>query len=217
MRIYIPVTVVAAWLMISCAASAAQAPAASSQQAKPAAAPAAPLAQTQQLPKGSNVNPDAGVIADFKARVEKYDELRKDLQKKAPPLKKTDDPGEIQLAERALGQQIRAARTNAKQGDIFTPATAAMFRRLLQQTVKGEDGAENKAIIKDDAPAPKEVPFKVNGDYPEKAPLSTVPPDVLKTLPQLPENLQYRFVGKHVILYDVRGNLIVDYMLNAIP
>ena len=36
-------------------------------------------------------------------------------------------------------------------------------------------------------------------------------------LPQLPENLQYRFVGKHLILYDVRGNLIVDYMLNAIP
>jgi hypothetical protein len=112
---------------------------------------------------------------------------------------------------------VRAARVDAKPGDIFTPATAAMFKRLLRPTVKGEDGAENKQAIKDDAPAPKEVPFKVNAEYPPDASLSTVPPDILKTLPQLPESLQYRFVGKHLILYDVRGNLIVDYMLNAIP
>ena len=63
----------------------------------------------------------------------------------------------------------------------------------------------------------REVPFKVNGEYPKEAPLSTVPPDVLKALPPLPENLQYRFVGRHLILYCTRGNLIVDYMLNAMP
>ena len=44
-----------------------------------------------------------------------------------------------------------------------------------------------------------------------------MPPDVLKALPPLPENLQFRFVGKHMLLYCSRGNLIIDYMLNAIP
>ena len=44
-----------------------------------------------------------------------------------------------------------------------------------------------------------------------------MPPDVLKALPPLPENLQFRFVDKHLLLYCSRGNLIVDYMLNAIP
>lgn len=213
MRIWPVLT--AAWLVAACSMSAEQTPRPSTPPATPAPAPSAPPAQAQQLPKGSNVNPDAGVMADFKARVEKYNELRRDLEKKTPPLKRTDDPAEIERAEKAVAQQIRVARANAKQGDIFTPATAAAFRRMLNPTMHAE-GGENKATIKDDAPAPKEVPFKVNGEYPKDAPLSTVPPDVLKALPPLPENLQYRFVGKHLILYCTRGNLIVDYMLNAI-
>jgi hypothetical protein len=188
------------------------------QPALPAAAPSAPPTQSQQVPKGTNVNPDAGLLADFKAKVDAYNDLRKDLEKKVQPLKRTDDPSEIALAEKALAQQIRAARAHARRGDIFTPATEAMFRRLLRPQVTGtKDAADNKAIIKDDAPKTTEVPFKVNGEYPKESPLSTVPPDVLKTLPPLPENLQYRFVGRHLLLYCTRGNLIVDYMLNAIP
>ena len=38
----------------------------------------------------------------------------------------------------------------------------------------------------------------------------------LLSLPQLPEDIQYRFVGKHLILYDAKANLIIDFMLNAI-
>ena len=35
-------------------------------------------------------------------------------------------------------------------------------------------------------------------------------------LPKLPEDVQYRFVGKHLLLYDAKANLIIDFMLNAI-
>ena len=49
------------------------------------------------------------------------------------------------------------------------------------------------------------MPLKVNQPYPKAEPLSTVPPDVLKALPVLPEDLEYRFVGKHLILYDARA------------
>ena len=197
-KICVPLLTV--WLMVACA-------------------PNAPQAQAQQMPKGTNTNPDAKLIADFNAKVEAYNALRRDLGKKSTPLKETVDPAAIQLAEKTLAANIRTARANAKRGDIFTPATEAMFRRLLRPQVSGggTEAADNKAIMKDDAPAPKEVPFKVNGEYPKDAPLSTVPPDVLKALPQLPENLQYRFVGKHLILYCSQGNLIVDYMLNALP
>jgi hypothetical protein len=80
------------------------------QPALPAAAPSAPPTQSQQIPKGTNVNPDAGLLTDFKAKVDGYNDLRKDLEKKAPPLRKTDDPAEIALAEKALAQQIRTAR-----------------------------------------------------------------------------------------------------------
>ena len=183
-----------------------------------ASAQRAPHADLQQLPKGSNVNPDAGLLASFTEKVGAYNELREQLAKDSPRLKETADPAKIAEAEQMLAAKIRAARAAAKRGDIFTPATEAMFRRLIRPPMtKGPDAVENKAIVKEDAPKARDVPFKVNGEYPKDAPLSTVPPDVLKALPPLPENLQYRIVGKHLILLCTDGNLIVDYMLNAIP
>ena len=174
---------------------------------------------SQQTIKATGANPDAGLVADFKKKVDEYVKLRDKAEGKAPvELEKKSQPAEIVAAEKTLGHGVRMARANAKRGDFFTPATEAMFRRLLRPPLaKGADAADNKAIIKDDAPAPKEVPFKVNAEYPKEVPLSTVPPDVLAALPQLPEDIQYRFAGKHLILFDAKANLIVDFMLNAMP
>ena len=174
--------------------------------------------ELQEATIGPSVNPDAGLIAAFAEKVKAYDKLRKDLAKDSPPLKETNNPAEIGHAEKSLAAKIRVARATAKRGDLFTPATEAMFKRLIRPPmVTGPDAKENKAIVKEDAPKPGEVPFKINGEYPKEVPQSTVPPDVLKALPPLPENLQYRIVGKHLILLCVHGNLIIDYMLNAIP
>ena len=108
------------------------------------------------MPKGSNVNPDAGLVADFKKRVDDYVKLReKAASRRSCRLKEKSKPAEITTAEKTLAQKVREARPAAKPGDIFTPATQAMFRRLLRPPLtKGPDAAENKAIIKDDAPEP---------------------------------------------------------------
>jgi hypothetical protein len=172
----------------------------------------------QQTPKGANVNPDAGMLADFKKRVDDYVKLREKASSASPALQEKSKPADIVTAEKSMAHRVREARVGAKQGDIFTPATQAMFRRLLKQPLtKSADAADNKAIIKDDAPAPKEVPFKVNAEYPKEVALSTVPPDVLLTLPALPEDMQYRFAGKHLLLFDAKANIIVDFMIDAIP
>src|SRR5207253_1930731 len=105
----------------------------------------------------------------------------------------TEDASKIQDAQVALSKEIRAARAGAKPGDIFTPEIAAEFKRLLHPEAKEPP---TKAAIKDDNPGP--VPFKVNEPYPDKATLSTVPPNVLEALPKLPDNIEYRFVGKHL-------------------
>lgn len=169
--------------------------------------------------KGTNANPDAGLVADFKQRVNDYVKLRDKAENKAPvELEKQSQPAEIVAAEKSIAHHVRTARATAKRGDIFTPATQAMFRRMLRPPLaKGPDAADNKAIIKDDAPEPKDVPFKVNAEYPKEVPLSTVPPDVLAALPALPKDIQYRFAGKHLILFDAKANLIIDFMLNAMP
>jgi hypothetical protein len=167
--------------------------------------------QARQEPK---VNANAQVLQDFNERVAKYLELRKTPEDQAPPMKETKEPAKIQAAQKGLAERIRAARKGARQGDIFTPEIRTAFRRLMYPETKGPEGPETKAAIKEDAP--KAVPFKINADYPEAAPLSTVPPNILASLPKLPEELEYRFVDKHMILRDVDANIIVDYMLNAI-
>jgi hypothetical protein len=162
-------------------------------------------------PQTPPVNADAQVLQDFKARVDKYVELRKKADDSAPPMKKTEDAAELRTAQQGLAERIGAARTPARQGEIFTPEIAARFRKLLHPEVKDYG---TKATIKDDNPGA--FPFKVNGPYPSKEPLSTVPPNVLASLPPLPKDIEYRFVNKHLILRDARANLIIDYIPNAI-
>ncbi len=58
--------------------------------------------------------------------------------------------------------------------------------------------------------------MKVNARYPEDAPLPTVPPNLLASLPQLPEDLEYRILGRNLILRDVHANVIVDFLPKAI-
>lgn len=160
------------------------------------------------------VNPDAAVLADFAARVQAYVELRNKAVENVPDLEETADPARIAEAAAAQAERIRAARANAKPGDIFTPPVRAKFRRLLAPELKGEDGRDARAVLKDDAPA--SVPFTVNARYPKGAPLPTLPANLLMNLPLLPEPLEYRIVDRHLILLDTRADIIVDYMMNAI-
>jgi hypothetical protein len=82
--------------------------------------------------------------------------------------------------------------------------------------LKGEDGRDAKAVLKDDAPPAGAIRWKVNAKYPEGQPLPTVPASVLMNLPTLPEPLEYRIVDKHLLLLDMQADLVVDYMWNAI-
>jgi hypothetical protein len=140
--------------------------------------------------------------------------LRKEAVKDAPALKETKDPAKIKAAQDGMSTEIRAARANAKHGDIFTPEITAKFRRLLNPELKGDDGRDAKAIIKDDAPT--NITFKVNAKYPEGASVPTVPANLLVNLPTLPEPLQYRIIEKHLLLLDEDADVIVDYALNII-
>ena len=44
-----------------------------------------------------------------------------------------------------------------------------------------------------------------------------MPPLLLSTLPVLPDNLQYGFVGHHMVILDADTQLIIDYIANAVP
>lgn len=171
----------------------------------------APITPVQKA-TASPANPDSAILADFNARLDNYVKIQRALLKHAPP-KETKDPAEINARAQVLAGQLRHIRSNAKQGDIFTPQVAAMFKRLMNPELKGAEGRETKQEINEEAPA---VELKVNATYPASQPLTTVPPNLLANLPQLPKDVEYRFVGRHLMLRDVDANIIVDYIFNAI-
>ena len=151
------------------------------------------------------------IVTDFSTRVWSYFELRSELEKGLPPRTVTDDLAEIRRAVRALANRIRVARAEAKQGDIFTPTISAEFRKTLLL----EMDANTWAAIMDDNPG--EFSVRINGTPTRREkPLSTVPPNILALLPTLPDDIQYRFLGRHLILYDTRASLILDRIPYAI-
>jgi hypothetical protein len=161
------------------------------------------------------VNQDAAAIMEFKIRVDAYADLHHRLAMGDAKPKDSTDPATLNRTKAALTAKIQQARASAKQGDVFMPAIRPVFRRLLSPELKGEDGRDAKAILKDDAPAPGTVPFKVNAKYPGDQPLPTVPANVLLSLPPLPAPLEYRIVGQHLLILDTAADLVVDYLLNV--
>jgi len=150
------------------------------------------------------------VVARFNTRLRAYADLRSELEKGLPPLTVTDDPADIRRAERALAKRIRKARETARPGDIFSPDITDEFRKALRR----ETNANTWAVIMDDNPGT--FPVRVNGAYPRKQPLSSVPSNILAALPRLPDDVEYRFVGRHLILLDIRARVILDRIPYAI-
>jgi len=150
------------------------------------------------------------IAADFTERVSNYVELRRSLEKGLPDLAVTADPGEIWRAQRALANRVRVARAGAKRGDIFTSTISAEFRNVL--VVETNPGT--MAAIMDDNPG--DFSRRINRIYPTGRPFATMPVRILAVLPRLPDDVQYRFLGRALILIDTRTNLILDRMPCAV-
>ena len=164
----------------------------------------------------ADVNATAATLVEFRQRVERYMDLREDVVEEVGEAEVTRDPALIRAREDALASRIRVRRANAKHGDIFTAETRTLFRALLRPELKGEQGQDIRAKLQDDAPAPGAVPLEVNAKYPAGVPYPTTPAPVLAVLPPLPTALQYRIIGKDLILLDQPADVILDYIRNAI-
>jgi hypothetical protein len=216
-RRILALAIAASLSMVACAKAAA--PEAGDEQGKPTAAapaqPARPTPQTTTAKSDQPVNPDAQALAEFLDRVNAYVKVHQKLEATLPHLPKEATPQQIDKNQRALGALIQKARRTAKRGDLFTPQSQIVIKRLLAKVFGGADGAALKASIMDENPGvPKIV---VNGRYPDSVPLSTIPPQVLEGLPKLPEEMEFRFVGNTLVLMDVHAHLIADFIPDAFP
>jgi hypothetical protein len=161
---------------------------------------------------------EARALATMNDRVKQYLEMRNKIAQALPKLPKDPTPEQIDQNQRALQKLVQDARKTAKPGDIFTPEATPVIKRLLASIFGGLGGKELRASIMDEDPlTAAELKRTVNAPYPDTVPLSTVPPQVLQTLPNLTEKLEYRFIGDSLILLDVDAHLIADFMEDAIP
>ena len=151
----------------------------------------------------------------FVRHVNEYVVLHRQLEGPLPPEAVTSDIGQLLRARLTLATAIRAARRDAKQGDIFSPAVARWFRVLVADALRDGAVLDMLAIIEDENTV--DVPARVNGDYPAGRSIAMMPPCLLRALPPLPPELRYEFVGRDLILWDVHAGLIVDFVSDAIP
>lgn len=179
-------------------------------QSSPAPLPAA----TAAVADGQPVSPMGAAILAFHQHLEAYMKVHKEAEGKVPNLKRTDDPMEISGREKALAEMIMTLRAGAQESVVFAPDVQKHFRTIIQEDFAKRSHADRVAIEHE---LPKGAKVSVNTIYPTTIPLLTFPAALLQKLPDLPPELEYRIVGRHLILRDVKANLIVDVLRDAIP
>lgn len=177
--------------------------------------PVSRSAAQQRTAASSSVAIDRKTVATFVGRAKSYVKLRNQVKRKLPTLSKDSTPEQIAAHKKAFEEAVRHARAGSKPADILTAGTQEYLRRLIRTEFKGKDRGDIEETILDAETSG--VPLKVNFPYPESKEFSTVPPTLLLKLPQLPQELNYRFSGRHMMLIDKDNGLILDYMINALP
>lgn len=153
----------------------------------------------------TNVDGSVGSVADS------YVELRHRVEATLPALRMTNDPAEILGREAAIGTAVKTARPHAMQGEVFTPAVTENVRAVVTADLTRRSASDRASLMNDVLT----IAPRVNELYPTSEALATFPPLLLQALPRLPDDLEYRFMGRDLIVRDARTNLIVDYLSNV--
>ena len=164
---------------------------------------------------GPSAAGDRDALSRFRDQVREYDILRKTIEREQGSLVGARTPEEFDRGRQKLTRALIGARRDAGPGDIFEPPIQRHIRGVLERLFTAPDGEQLRSSIR--AAHTGRVVVAVNRPYPSKSPLSTMPLRVLDALPALPEDLEYRFVGQSLVLYDARARMIVDYMEAAFP
>ena len=203
-------------------ASAAVLTATCSPREQPAAPPATNASPADAPPTKRVVGPlseaDARALATMNDRIKAYVALHQKVEAALPKLPTEAMPQQIDRVQREFERRIRAARASSKQGEIFTDEAQPVIRRLLATVFGGPEGKQLKASIMDENVVdPVKLKVGVNARYPDTVPLTSIPPEVLQTLPELSEDLEYRFVGDWLILLDTHAHVVADYIEDVLP
>ncbi len=150
----------------------------------------------------------------FLDRIREYVTFHNNVEKMVPALTETGNPEKIAGREKALADALIKQRPDAKPGDFFIKEYQPILRQIVREDFMKRSLADRKALTQE---LPKGMKVEVNTVYPSTIPLATFPGNLLKKLPELPPELEYRIVGRDLILRDTKGNVVVDVMRDVFP
>jgi len=157
---------------------------------------------------------DLAALAEFNAHVRDYCLLREAIG--MPSERIFSDPRDMQIVRKTLRDAIRERRPLAREGDIFTAAPAATIRHIIAATAAA-NGLDLKGAV--DALRADRLagarPPTVNETYDWRLG-AWMWPALLLELPPLPEDLQYRIVDDDLVLIDIRADLVLDILDDAL-
>lgn len=159
---------------------------------------------------------DPSALATFRERTAAYAVMRDEVARPLPAFVASNDLHSVYRTRARLAAAIKAARPDARQGEIFTPAVAGVFHQLIAQALSGVDSEALLRELDDENEAIPGFTPAVHDTYPEWA-THEVPVILLDRLPSLPDALEYRLIDRALVLWDVDADLIIDVLRNAIP
>jgi hypothetical protein len=178
--------------------------------------PIASRAQTQPpQPALKAEAPEDPALQAFRKAVDDYVALHRRLRNEVPNPAPNSESREISSTADVLATAIQRARPKAHQGDFFGAEPTRVIRTLVIDTVRTEHLAPVLAGIDDEPPtiATPRIYMKMPG----AAQMASMPPSLLRVLPRLPEELEYRIVGTYLVLRDTHAAIVLDYITQAVP
>ena len=159
---------------------------------------------------------DDGVLQFVRAS-EDYASMHRRIERQMPSVAVNANPETIRRAIDAMSAVVRAERAGAKPGDLFNPTVQATLRIRIAKALRsqGYTPLDVMAAERAEGVDPAATNLRVNGIFPW-AMATKMFPCVLEALPPLPPELQYRLVGRDLVLVDVHASVIVDIMWRAL-
>jgi hypothetical protein len=152
-------------------------------------------------------------VAEFDGLVDEYVQLHHALLDRLGPDVIPPTPEEIERRSERLARDLRDARTGAVVGEIFTPRIAAVLRQRIAAAL--HEHRHGGAMMAERHQPPSRVALEPNERFPWEV-SRPVWPALRQRLPAIPEELDYQFAGNALVLLDVRANVVVDVLADAL-
>jgi hypothetical protein len=154
-------------------------------------------------------------LVGFRQRVDAYASLHRQLEQGQPPFATLKGSRARRVANAYLSAAVKRARPQAREGDVFGDA-GMVFRLALLTALSDPAAAKLKERFDLEPSGLVGLHPRLHDALPDWAP-DALPAAVLRYLPELPEDIEYRLLDHDLVLWDIHADLIIDVLRDAVP